>query len=81
MNYASKVEWEQELNRLKAFFAQANIPAPGRHIIDPAITITDLKKAIHTYTIRAEENVGNPIFQGTLVGLQAIEQYILQQST
>ncbi len=81
MNYSSKTEWEQELNRLKAFFKTANIPAPGNHAIDAALTIGDLKKAIHTYIIRAEENMGNPIFQGTLVGLQAIEQYILKQSS
>ena len=81
MNFSSKAEWEQELNRLKAFFQKADIPAPGKHVIDPAITVTDLKKAIHTYVIRAEENVGNPIFQGTIVGLQAIEQYILKQSS
>lgn len=78
MNFSSKSEWEQELNRLKDFFAKTNIPAPGHHQIDDAIVVNDLKKAIYTYTIRAEDNMGNPIFQGTLVGLQAIEKYLLK---
>ncbi|PZP49225.1 MAG: hypothetical protein DI598_08345 [Pseudopedobacter saltans] len=76
MNFSSKSEWEQELNRLKTFFAETNIPEPGNHKIDDAIVVNDLKKTIHTYTIRAEDNIGNPIFQGTLVGLQAIEKYL-----
>lgn len=78
MNYSSATEWTQELDRLKSFFSNTVIPAPGTHRIDDAITIHDLRKAIHTYVIRAEENVGNPIFLGTLTGLQAIEQYLLQ---
>jgi|GEM_PF-6010305 len=76
MNFSSKAEWEQELNRLKTFFQQTEIPAPDTHVLNEALTVTDLRKAIHTYTVRAEENIGNPIFQGTLVGLQTIEKYI-----
>lgn len=80
MNFSSKAEWEQELSRLNKFFAQAEIPAPGDHHIDGAMVVHDLRKAIHTYTVRAEDNIGNPTFQGTLVGLQTIEQYLLKLS-
>lgn len=79
MNFSSKAEWEQEIKRLKTFFASIEMPAPGNHQIDSAITINDLKKAIHTYMVRAEDNIGNPIFQGTIVGLQAIEKYLINR--
>ncbi|QES89521.1 DUF6965 family protein [Rhizosphaericola mali] len=76
MNYSSKAEWSAELTRLKQFFSTTEIPAPGEHQIDEASKIKDLKIAIQTFMTRAEDNVGNPVFQGTLYGLQKIEKYI-----
>lgn len=76
MNFSSKTEWNAELARLKSYFSSIELPAQGAHKIDSATTIHDLHKAITTMLTRAEDNVGNPIFQGTLVGLHSIEKYL-----
>lgn len=78
MNFSSKSEWTDELTRLKAFFNSTTLPT-GPQQLDPATKILDMAAAVRTFTMRAEENIGNPIFQGTMVGLQQIEAYLKKQ--